>query len=380
MSISQVKSDLQSDKLRIKSTIKPDRKLAGFDFLRTVFSIAIVALHSELFLLAGTVTIGSLCFAKLLKANVAYLAVPVFLQMALFLFLLKRKEVGFQYFLRRRLPKLISLYFFWVFSLVLFNFLFKGSFESFDFSSFSIKRLVEFKVSGGNTPFYFFFSLIFVTILAELLVSLFEKLKSSSLRAIVSYSLLASSCILVFLFSTIHLIFQDPSNSSSRVLGLMHSLSQWNYNPLNFLPYIFTTAILVQELNEGKLQSLTLALRLKLYSLGLLFLIFTLLEWHFQEDLLHYSRLSLVFGSWLLLHLSLLSTRKSSPSVRFIAECSLGIYAFHLFFTHFLFVGDTDLSQIFPGIGALIEFFIALFASIALTLLFRKSKILKGFV
>ncbi len=111
MSISQVTSELQSDKLRTKSTIKPDRKLEGFDFLRTVFSIAIVALHSELFLLAGTVTIGSLCFAKLLKANIAYLAVPVFLQMALFLFLLKRKEVGFQYFLRRRLPKLISLYF-----------------------------------------------------------------------------------------------------------------------------------------------------------------------------------------------------------------------------------------------------------------------------
>lgn len=368
-----VKQDLPQKKLLQNKSNRKESRFEGFDFLRAIFSIAIVADHAKLFTLAKTLGFASL--TDVLYANFSYVAVPVFFQIALFLFYIKSEKVGVRYFVQKRLPKLILLYLFWVTSLTLFKFLFSVQAEL-DFSS--ARKIIEFIVSGGNSPFYFFFSLIFITILAQGLVSWFEVLKQSSVKRIINYCLLGFSCLLVFAFSLLDLINVEAVNINS-----IANIARWNYNPLNFLPYIFTAAIVVQEFKEGKLDRFTPSLRLKLYGLLALFLAFVLLEWNFLNEL-NYTRLSLVFSSWLFLYLALLSTQKAPAIVKLISKCSLGIYTLHLFFTHVFFLQDRNLfgalSSLILGLDIFAEFLVVLILSIVLTLLFRKIKGLKKIV
>jgi hypothetical protein len=93
-------------------------KFEGFDFLRAIFSLAIVADHTGLFSLATIY--GTSTATNLLYANFSYIAVPAFLQISLFLFQLKSSRVVFKTFFQSRIAKLIYLYLFWLTSFVLF--------------------------------------------------------------------------------------------------------------------------------------------------------------------------------------------------------------------------------------------------------------------
>jgi hypothetical protein len=361
------------------------RKFEGFDFLRAIFSIAIVADHTDVFTLATIYGVSSI--TDLLYANFSYIAVPVFFQISLFLFFLKSEKVEFNEFVQNRMIRLISLYLFWVISLVLFKLFFKeGGAGMSKLGSLSIRGWIEFIVSGGNSPFYFFFSLIFVTTLAALLVLFFKKTGRYSRKIGVSYWLFFISCILIFSFSIIDPILTIiyVGNRESSIILTVSNIVSWNYNPLNFLPYIFTATIAVQEFDRGKLNQMSSRLKFKLWSLFALFLIFTLLEWLLLDRLIHYSRLSLVFGSWLLLYLALLSTYKAPDVVSFISEYSLGIYAIHLFFTHVFFADNpnflTVLSDRVPGLDLLAEFLLVFSGSIAITFIFKKIEGLKTLV
>ncbi|OKH38691.1 hypothetical protein NIES2119_08840 [[Phormidium ambiguum] IAM M-71] len=377
---------------------KKQQKFAGFDFLRAIFSLAIVAYKTNIFYIP-TILISNGFTAALsdyvLSGMVGALAVPVFLQISLFLFYNKSEKTGINYFIQKRLPRLISLYLFWVISITLFDVLFVGGIQILRRPTSSIKAFLEFIVSGNSTPYFFFFSLIFVTVIAESLILLFNKIEKPSLKININYCLLFLSCILVFSFSTIQPIVQNTGIESS-LLKIINNLTTWDYNPVNFLPYIFTAAITVQEYRAGKLEKVTKLLRIKLYSLLILTLFFFGLEWILtsnglliqvdQAPLDHYLRLSLVFGSWLLLYLALISKRQVPASVKFISDCSLGIYGFHVFFTYKKPLPlDTlpllsNLFESFPVLQIITNFLLVLFGSIALTILFKKSKILGRFV
>jgi len=362
---------------------------AGFDFLRAVFAIAIVALHCYLFF-PGSLKVGAVSIGDILRANVAYLAVPVFFQISLFLFYLKSEKAGSRYLFQKRLPKLASLYLFWVGLFTFFNILVNGEIESLQNSFSSIKSSIEFIVGGGNSPLYFFFSLAFITVIAEGVVLGLGRIKKDILKNGILYIFLGASCALLVVF----LFLRAPEALFENVPGPLKSLSsfsQWAYNPLNFLPYIFTTAIAVQEYKLGLLSLKNSKLRFKLLIFIALFLAFTLLEWVFSlepassQRLLHYSRLSLVFGSWLLLYLALLSNQAVPKFVRFISDCSLGIYTLHLFFTYGLFENPAfsafnPATQSSLNLIILFQFGVALLGSIGLTMLFRRVKFLKGFV
>jgi hypothetical protein len=329
---------------------------------------------------------------------VGALAVPVFLQISLFLFYLKSANTGFRYFIQRRLPRLIGLYVFWVGSITLYEIFFGGGWETLREATSSLKMFAYFIVSGNSTPYFFFFSLVFVTILAEILILLFQRLRSSSAKIqkiLISYFLLFASSILVFTFSTIDPIIKYTGVQSS-LLNFVNNLTRWDYTPFNFLPYVFTTAITTQEYNEGKLTKFTNSLKLKLYCLLTLAIVFFTLEWTLTEKqwliqvdrapLDHYMRLSLVFGSWLLLYLALLSKQAVPEFVKFISKCSLGIYGFHVFFTFrkpLNFDGFLLLSNVFkavPVLETLTVFLITLIGSIALTLLCKRIRLLNSFV
>jgi len=357
---------------------KQSQKFEGFDFLRAVFALLIIAIHSNLF----TLKIGSSSIASILSANVAYLAVPVFFQISLFLFYIKSEKVGPSYFFQKRLLKLVSLYLFWVISKIVFDILLTGKSESLQNSTTSIRAFIEFIVSGGNSPLYFFFSLAFITGLTEVVIFGLRRTQKTSLRRIIIYSSLLASCILVFIFSLLRL--PSTIENATGVVRVASSIAQWDYNPLNFLPSIFTTVLVVEEFNAEQLKSMNSEIKTRLYVLLSLFMTFAIYEWNLRQDLLHYSRLSLVFGSWLLLYLALLSTRKVPAAVQFLSGCSLGLYTFHLFFTHGVFEKYpnlfTPLAKVIPGLDILIMLFITSVASVLLTLLFRRVKFLKDFV
>ncbi len=357
---------------------RQSNKLEGFDFLRAFFSIAIVALHAELFKLAPA------NLSNILEANVTYLAVPVFFQISLFLFYIKSEASGFSYFFKKRLPKLVSLYLFWVGSKIIFDILLNGSFDQLKSNLSSPRQLFEFIVSGANSPLYFFFSLIFITFLAEIVILLIGKIRKVMTRVTYIYFSLILSCTLIVVFGVFGQFFDHFNDSGSRLFQVLASLGEWDYNPLNFLPYIFTASIAVKDFRAMESKEEAINLKPKVYALLFLFVVFSFVEWKYFNDLLHYARLSLVFGSWLLLYLAFLSNRKPSAVVKFISSVSLGVYTLHLFFTHGLLASEPNVfsyvSQIFPGLATIAEFLVALFGSIILTLTFRKTKLLRSFV
>lgn len=384
---------------------KDEHKFEGFDFLRAVFTIAIIAYKTDLFYLPDLIMKSHLAYAfsaYALSGMVGAIAVPVFLQMSLFLFYYKSEKEGFSYFLKKRLPRLISLYLFWVGLITAFDVLLVGGTGTLRAATSSLKSFVEFVVSGNSTPYFFFFSLIFVTILAgtlALLLSSFKKTLSQRAIAVntiaINYLFLLASLIVLLTFSLLDLITRH-TEVQTPLLNFFNDLAHWDYTPFNFVPYVFTTAITAQQYKHGRLERVTKPIRLKLYLLLFLTIVFFILEIALtnnkfliqvdQAPLDHYLRASLVFGSWFLLYAALLSKQKIPAIIRFISKCSLGIYGFHVFFT---FGGIFALSKIpllsnlferLPVLEVFAAFTFTLFGSIALTLLFRRSRKLKRFV
>lgn len=373
---------------QIKESIphqKPNQNIEGFDFLRSIFSVMIVALKTRFFIL-GEIFVSA-TFAYALMAKVAYLAVPVFLQMSLFLFYLKSEQTNFLYFLKKRLPRLILLYVFWVGSYVLFEIYIKGNLTIIKGLTSSPRSMIEFIISGGQSPFFFLFSLIFLSTLAAIVVSAFKKIENESVKHWITYALLFVCVLAIFSLSlTPFAVTQLGGNSETGIVSSISSIVFWDYNPFCFLPYLFTSLIVMQDFNNGKLKQFSSSINIKLCTLLALFILFTIIELHTLEKLLHYSRISLLLGSWLLLYLALLSPLQASPIIKFISSCSLGIYAFHVFLTGLTLpiISDHDFFQsIFetiPGSDIVIEFVVVLIGSIALSFIFKRIRGLKNFV
>ncbi len=203
--------------------------------------------------------------------------------------------------------------------------------------------------------------------MAEILTLIFSQLDGQLLKRILYYLLLVS-CILVISFPVIDSVISQDREILTQI-----------QNPLGFLPYVFTAAIAVQDFKGGKLRKPKEVFKFKLWSLLVLFLTFTILEWHSFERFPQYSRPSLVFGSWFLLYLALLSNQKPPQIITSLAGCSLGVHGLHTFFTDHTHSLES-LSEFVPGLGPLTRFLVALLGSFLLTIAFRKIKVLRKFV
>jgi len=367
------------------------QRFESFDFLRAIFSLAVIGYKTDLFYLPAAIIPGM--FTKklgdyVLSGIFGALAVPIFFQISLFLFYRKTSNRGLSYFLQKRLPKLISLYIFWVALASLFDFLFVGGFEKFQSILSSPKAFAEFIVSGNSSPYFFFFSLIFVTILAELFNFFLSQTRRFSVRIAISYILLSISCAFIFFLSITDFIISQIGTSLP-LLETLSNIARWDYTPTNFIPYVFTSAITAQEFSEGKLHKPTKFLKRKLIILLVFAILLFSLEWTFtsrefmiqvdQAPLDHYLRLSLIFGSWFFLYLALLSKRKVPTLIKFLSDYSLGIYGFHIFFI-FGWQPLGDRLQSFPALYIIGNYLIALLGAILLTAIAKRSKVLNQFV
>lgn len=385
-------SQLNDEKLSDKNS-----RLEGFDIFRAIFSISIIAYKTKLFYLPTFLVPTSASFFLsdyILSGIVGAIAVPVFLQMSLFIFDSKRNKLGSSYFFESRLPRLIKLYLFWIILITLYDILFVDKILVFEQNFSSLKRIMLFVVSGHNTPYFFFFSLIFLTICSEILISFLKQI-NEAYRARVIYLLLLISCMWIFTCSALDSIINYKWIQLS-FLENINKLTRWDYNPLNFLPYIFTAAITSHEYDGGKIKELNKFTKQKLTFLLSLSIIFFVLEWTLtsnkfliqvdQAPLDHYMRLSLLFGSWFLLYIALIFKQQAPRILKAISNLSLGIYGFHVFFIfkkplsfdkiYFL----ENIFQAFPSLQILTTFLITLFGSIVLSLIFQKIKLTKRFV
>lgn len=359
-------------------------KIYAFDYLRAISCIFVIALHSNI-----------ICFVKenqiihdLIIFNLFDLAVPLFFQISLILFFLKREKQP-DYFFKKRFFKLLKMYIFWGLFYQLFSW--GLHFKNIDFTNTqnlihieaNIKNIIIFIITDGKSPtFYFLFSLFFITSLAELFVYCLEKIKTRYQinPELISYIFLIISCSTVFLLPLIYM-----------KLGENFSILTAVYNPLNFLPYIFSSFLISKSLSSEKINSEYNFSDQNIYYLIILFLSFFLIEWqHFSQSITWawevsskeviptYSRVSLVICSWLI---TMFSFKIKSPPpwpIKIISDFSLGIYCLHIFFV--LLIIKIFPAEPYPDHIYYFIFVVLLLVTIAITKIMRSFRIFQDII
>jgi len=282
----------------------PEGWLCGFDYVRAFFVVAIVAGHCGIFKVIVE-------FPLLHYASFHYtflLGVPVFYQLSLYLYV-RRASAEPDYF-RKRVGKLLVIFLFWW----PINLLLTGQPDSlYKFLVVEREPLISI-LMGNHTLMYFVLGLIIYVILCEILIRLNVHRRAFGVQLL----LIIGSCgVMVIGQETFHKIF-------GFYLGYA--------NPLNFLPYVFTSLALV---NIGRNSSRHLnALGV---CLGLIFLSFAIAEYglhsryavFWRYTYFEYARVSLVAASALVV-ISFARLDVTPPRwVIHLSDLSLGIYVTH---------------------------------------------------
>ncbi|MEG4507038.1 acyltransferase family protein [Microcoleus sp. F6_B4] len=350
-------------------------KFYGFDYLRAICCILVVAIHAGI----PNLLLSYKSLYNFIVYNISYLAVPIFFQISFILFFINREKQEGYFF--KKIFKLIKLYFVWglisqIYLLAINEISVNQLMDLTD-----IRKLIIFIITDGySNPFYFFFSLLLLTTFAELFAFYSEKVKINN--ELICYSALIFFCIIVFLLPLSVIFF-----------GKEFAILAQHFNPLNFVPYVFSSFIIKNDLSKTQLNNF-FYFNKKNISILILFIVFAIFEWKyldspllwngFREDFLPtdsedalpvYSRLSLVFGAWSIALISLKVTSEPHFIVKLFSDLSLGVYCLHSFFGILLF-------RIFPspGYAQILIFFIMLLLSAILTKFFKRFKIFKDIV
>lgn len=302
------------------------RHIDGFDQLRGIFCALVVLWHTSGLDVLNK--IGSLSYlVDLIYYNVCLLAVPIFFQMSFFLLYLK--DSTWNYTLSKRLPNLLSIFFFWIFVGIILRYLLLGNYNWSFLTNAS--SLILWLMQGGSRPeLYFLFSLIVLTIIAQLN---YEFFKRTQYNIKYQYIFLIISSLLLYVYDLFSLII-PPKNIIINIFS-----SYWN--PLGFLPYIFSSLLILEHTKLWE-NSNSKKIDKRLYLYFLVFIVLTILEWiilrnHkeiFQFNLPPYSRISLVIGSSLILYFAAITRSKPFKLWHLISIYSLGIYCIHFNFIY----------------------------------------------
>lgn len=294
---------------------KTDGRVAGIDYLRAVFSVCVVAVHlgyispSTIFDPAAYTT-HVFGWSDFVNFYVLCLAVPIFVLISTYLYALKAPIAGG---LWRRLGRIAKLLVFWS---VAFQVFFRTGYGFLKIIPHEPSDLALYILSGGNTVYYFFVSLILVT--AATYAS--QRLPLATLA-----TLFAASTFAVAFLPLLH-------RATGMIELAMHA------NPLNFLPLAFAgvgLARLMQAEDKRRLDRLGLA------AFGLA-AVSAILDWTIYVDpcffevnlfaLPAYTRPSLVFLAVAVVVLAIRANPPSNRVVSFMARHSLAVYCLHPFF------------------------------------------------
>lgn len=244
-------------------------RIAGLDYLRCGASMAVVAIHCDLF--TG--------FSNVIRLNVLMLAVPLFLLMALYLF---NSNPRF----KERATRLVWLTLFWVaiwsayFGATVFDAVRQGD----------VWEVFQWAITGGHGVFYFFVTLLFLTCVVY---------ASRHLPKKVLWGFLAISLIII------------------------------PFLPMQHFPGFQTVFLVFLPLAFISLLIRPVKLWIILFLAGLS-LEMALVEWILGWDAV-YARLSVSGFATVIFLLSLRIKGEPPKVIRVIADCSLGIYCLHFF-------------------------------------------------
>ncbi|WP_285719165.1 acyltransferase [Pelosinus sp. IPA-1] len=287
---------------------------SGFDYLRAFCAIAVVATHTTIFgqtdmyINKGVHFIVTL--AEIFYVNVLLLAVPIFIQISLFLYVTKRKTTAD---FIKRIKSILVLWFFWIFV----NALFTG------ISIPQPSLWLQFFLTGGGSIFYFFSELLILVVLAELMLKI---KKTTDERYFIG--------ITVFLFAiSLMVFFIKPEILNFVKCDPQYLYSYWT--PTNFFPYVFST-ILISWLAEKKPK-----LTVYIIPVVLLYIVMSFIEWMTLPDIRYvaqngyafptYGRTSVVLAASFLVIFFSLNHYRVPKIIQFFSDNSLAIYGIHMF-------------------------------------------------
>lgn len=332
-------------------------RYSGFDYLRGIACVLVVLWHS-----GGLDFLLSFEFIRELTRvfyyNFCLLSVPIFFQISLFL--TYSKGASFQYIKNRKVPQLLKIYFFWTILGAIAIYILGGRI-TFPFFRGLVGSIMWLLRGGIRIELYFLVSLILITSLVFLNQFVFRETKKS-LELQLILLLLSSSLLYIYKFDY--------------------------WNPLNFIPYIFSSLIIYEFSKNEMFLASTKKTRTISISFSILFILLSIVEWLWLYDpkaqflLPPYSRISLVIGSSLILYLSLKIKHKPPGFLLLISSYSLGIYCIHFNFIYPVNYFNRLWNNLWPSLPAKLEnsltFLTILLLSIFFVFLLRRIKILKG--
>lgn len=313
--------------------IKSQHRYVGIDYLRAFFSLCVILVHlgyiypSNIFdktlYLKHVFTVSDF-----LNFYVLLLAVPIFYIISNFLFYHKEKNIHNLYEYCKRIGKIV---FFWI---AAFNIFAYAGWNILGIFPKDLWNIFIFIINGAGTLYYFFISLILLTIITHF---------SKKINTIY---------ILIFFIFTTFLIACFPIIAIFNVKYINLCVF---WNPLNFIAYPFA-AILVYKLIELDKNK---KIKLKYFFIfGIIILLSIIADWTIYLNKIFfivngypipaYTRPSLIFISMFVLFLFIKLEPNKNSIILFMSKNSLLLYCLHPFFMGLV----TNLSQenIFKGL------------------------------
>lgn len=291
-----------------------ERRIEGFDYLRALLSVFVVAWHMSA---AGKSLIFSqerylehtFTLSDLVNFHILMLAVPGFIFISSFLYARKGVSLGA---LKKRMLRLLPLVTFWPVAIIVYRHGFKKLLHLVPRSPEHFLLLV---MRAGYTPYYFFVSLM----AALLFTHLIAKLGTRSLVAGFALSILYLAVI--------------PTVTEATGLYLFSAY----YNPLNFVAICFAAVLVARNL-----EALLVRMKGVVGICLVLTLLFAVFEWYFcigesaifrsqNSALPTYTRASLTFTVVAISLLALQPKIRSGAVIRFMSKYALAVYCLHLF-------------------------------------------------
>lgn len=338
---------------------KNNKFIYGFDYLRIILCIGVIALHSNIFTLANQYVGSSVnpLYYRVLLYNFFWVCVPTFMTLSLFLYI--RKSYEDKNYYKKRLKQLIIIYLFWgLLELILHNY---GNISFIKY--LNIKDLLLLFISNGTIA-YFLFNLIYMTIFTEILIRIYRKYKCKTIY----YIFFIISLVLMF-FSIFFVQKIGFSSDFSNKISFS--------NPLLFIPYSFSALYLYLVLEKRD----TINIKKIIIWIICLFLVFDIFDWIIRSlnyDFLKYNyeslgRPSLVFESMLLIIIFSSSKIKYCKLVSKISNLTMGVFLIHTIVLNYL---GLNIMQLNINVNGFVIFFITTLLSFLIIGIIKNHKYL----
>jgi surface polysaccharide O-acyltransferase-like enzyme/cbb3-type cytochrome oxidase subunit 3 len=343
-------------------TTEHDIYFHGFDYLRVILCVFVVALHTGLlgwtFFIVPNSHITTIAIEDIVYANVFFVAVPAFLLLSLFLYVHNMKnKIGY---FRKRVVYLGTIYIFW--SLIYMGMSAGGI--------TGLKLLdIRYIISGGDIVFglpYFLFDLILLIMVTEVLI--YIKNRTSERSFILSNIILIGVSSLYFIVLPFLPTLSLPIDNVFIISGS---------SILNYLAYPSIVLLLYYSYSKGKLVTISW----KIYALlSALIITSGVIEWIVLPNKVvyggfiipPYGRISVVLTSVLFILLALQVTKKAPRVIKELATLTLGIYLLHIPVMKFLEYGFHEFYLL--SAFARLEYFIIIFmTTVIVTYMIKKT-------